>query len=702
MRKRIIILSLAILILLPMASAVHSSLNNHTVTTKTEIIQVEPDTNSVLRLALGYYVDKLNPVSSTTAYDWEIMGWLFDGYTWAHPYDYFNLASDIPWMLAEPPTWVVTYDNSLGYNISYWIFHFKSGIKFFDGVELNASDVKFTYDFIKWMGDAAEAWDFLARIIINATIIDTYTVKVFLNTTGIISARYALGIVFPKHIYEKATTWGGIEGDQDFPNWISVTQTKVKDYRAKSASDPILTGYGPFKLASWSPSDKPCTEASVFILERNGDYFMRAVDEAGNVVWDWHELTPEYVEQYGADALRGPYIKELRYKVIIEAADVVGSLLAGEIDMAADFAFGRYYNELISADFTLAYAPRLGFGHTIINVRNWPLNESAFRRALAYAYDKRAVCQTVWAGWAEPLDVPIPKSMGTWSIEYMTFKPDSHADHNEPKALSELQSIGIYNRDGDKWLEGPDGSEITINIMGTDTTDVRGIVETLAESVEKIGIHVERKYVDFRTLISQATSGQFEIAFFGFGLGRLPTFLEVFASWSYVWAGIVGYHNAEYDHLIEQAFYNESDMDTIRQYVWQAQLILFNELPIIPIYQNIIVGAYKSVKNFGTDGWAGVFEDLVGSPIVNGFTIMKAVKPKSYTIITTEEEVTTTTSVTGPVVVETESVFTTTAVPITVVQVVTQEAAPWLGVGIAINILALVAASLLVMRKPGE
>jgi len=695
MNRKIVILSLAVLLVLPMVSIANGMVHHNNMSTKqqwTTYYIIEPDTESELRLPLGYYADKLNPVSSTTAYDWEILGLLFDGFTTAHPFKYFDIHADMPWMLAEEPEWKVVYDAKLGYNISYWIFKLRDDIYFSDGIQMTADDLIFTYEFVKW---AEPEWAVeLNRMFINASKVDDFTVKVFLNTTGFISARYAMVIVYPKHIYERATTWGGTRGT--FPDW-DVTPTMVKEYRAKSPDDEILTGYGPFKLTHWYPEDKPCTEATIFELERNPHYFMRAVDEAGNVIWDWHELTPEYVDQYGVDALRGPYIKRITYRVIIETADIVGALLAEQIDMAADFAFGRYYNELVGADLTLAYAPRLGFGHTFFNVRNWPLNESAFRRALAYAYDKRAVCQKVWAGWAEPLDVPVPKSMGEWSIEYMTLKPDSYADHNAPKALEELETIGIKDTDGDGWLEGPDGSEITITIEGTDTADVRAIVETLAASVESVGIHVERKYVDFRTLVTHLVYGQFEILFFGYGLGRLPTFLEGFASWS-VLSEFGGWSNPIYDQIIREAFYEESDLDKVKELVWEAQLILFYELPIVPIYQNVIVGAYKSVERFGTDGWAGVFEQLVGAPIVNGYTIMKAVKPKSVT----------TTSSMIPVAPQnitaeyttTETEVSTEVVPTTAVQIVTSEASQWIGIGIAINIIILAVASALVIRRP--
>ncbi len=697
-KKKIGILLLATLALLPLMSAVQAHKPSSGITIKEEATtiveyQIEPDPTVTLHLALGYYADKLNPAASTTAYDLDILLLLFDGYMYPHPFKYFDIFSDMPWMLNGSPEWQVVEDPVYG-NISYWIFKFRNDIYFFDGTPLTAEDVVFTYDFMKWLYPYSEAWYDIGRIIINATAIDQYTVKVYLNTTGYLSARYAFIIIFPKHIYGEATTWDP-DGTGTFPSW-SVTQTQVIEYRAKSPSDPILTGYGPFKLKSWSPSGL-CTEATTFLLERNPDYFMRAVDENDHVVWEWHELTPEYVDQYGADALRGPYVKYIEYKVIIETADIVNALITGEIDMAADFAFGRYYSQLVDAGMAISYAPRLGFGHTFINCRNWPLSESAFRRALAYAYDKRAVCERVWAGWAEPLDVPVPKSMGEWSIEYLTLKPDSYADMNKPKALSELAKLNISDKDNDGWLEDESGQEITITIEGTDTKDVRDIVTTLASSVEEVGIHVNTVFVDFRTLISHLVSGAFDILFFGFGLTRLPYFLEAFASWS-LYSQLAGWSNATYDDIIDQAFYNLSNLDTIREYLWDAQLIFFYELPLIPIYQNVIVGAYRSFKDFGVNGWAGVFESLTGGPVTNGYTIMKCVKPKSISVTTI-----TILPPPPPTPVVTSTVVTmknTTVSNVTTVKkFLPPNAAPWLGFGVAIDLVIILAAYIVSFRK---
>ena len=636
MNRAIIAVALVILFAMPLATSTSATVQNNNIVVTQEGEGITIDTNATLRLALGYYLDILNPVMSGTAYDWDVLGLLFDSLYTPNPVDYFNLSADIPWMVTEFPTFETKFDASLNRTIGIWTIHLRDDIYFFDGVKLTADDLIFTYDLINWMGDMNDPWYDVWLVVINATKIDDYTVKVYVDAQGLIAARYALGvIVFPKHIYEKEETWGVTDEDtfDVFPNW-NVTPDIIASYEAKSPTDPILTGYGPFKLIAWSPADKPVSEATSFLLERNPKYFMRAVDEKGKIIVPWEPISEEHVD------LHGPYIRYIEYKVIIMPEDLKNALLAGDIDMAAELEFGRYVPEFTRAGFTVASSMRLGFGHTFINCRSPEpaigenvslLSLAAFRRALAYAYDKRAVCERVWYGWAEPIDIPVPKAMGRWSIEHpdVALAPGSYADHDREKALAELKKLGIEDYDNDSWLEwnpnDPD-SEITIRIEGTDIPDVREIVGVIAEGVEDVGIHVDQLFVDFHTLLDHLFTGEYQLAFFGFGLGRIPTFLEVFCSWGWgYWLG--GWHNDTYDSLLYQAFYIETDIDKIMELVWEAEIIYWYELPLIPIYQNIIVGAYKKWTPETPEGWLGVWEYHVGAPVVNWYTIMKVVKP---------------------------------------------------------------------------
>ena len=599
-----------------------------------------PEVDSALTLPLKCYVDKLNPVSSSISADLKILDLLFDPLMLPNPFHYSNLSADVPWVLEEEPIFEVVYNETYESNITVCTLKLREGVRFFDSVELTSEDIIFTLDFLCWA--SPESFQEVIRVILDYWSINRYTVKILFNTTGIRPMIFVHALrIYPKHIYEKAEVWGGTEG-MVFPDW-DVERWMVLEHRAMSPDDPVLIGYGPFILTGWEPENVSCNEATVFILKRNPNYFMRAVDGNNRIVWNWHELTEDYIEQYGAEAFRGPYIEELRYKVLVEDDDMYTELFNGGIDMALAEK-PPLCCSLGEAGFKAVYAPSLTIPSLMINVREWPLNESAFRRALSYAIDKRAVCQSIYAGWAEPLDAIVPKSLEDWSLEYITLKPLCFFESNLEKALEELEKLNISDIDSDGWLEKPDGSEISIEIKGLDTPIIRNVVGVVADSIEELGIHVNTVFENLSVVYLCFHESSFELMYQTIRTSLIPVCpLEYFASWG-VLSTMTGWSNDDYDEAIKNTFYREAKWEEIYHSAWQAQIIILEESPIIPICEHALIGVYRPANN-STNGWIGVFEKLPGAPVVNRYTILKATKIRE--IVTPETSTPNTNTTTG-------------------------------------------------------
>ncbi len=590
---------------------------------------IEPDTNATLNLPLYSPPSKLNPVSSNSEIDWEILGLIFPSFTVSNPFDYTNFLSDLPWILSSPPVWTV----DLSENISYWTIQLRDDIYFFDGAHLTSDDVVFTFDLIKWIYPYSDKWKELGEILINATKVDTYTVKIFLNTTSLLRSQKALIIVFPKHIYEVGSVWGG---SGTFPTW-DVAPQQIVNHVAMSPSDPILTGYGPFKLSDWSPNG-PCCNAKEFLFERYSNYFLRAVNDVGEIIWPWHELDEEYIDKYGIDSLRGPYVKYLRYKVVSNNIQVVEYLKSGDIDMASGAFLLEFYDELLSDGFTIGRGHRLYIGQLLINTKDFPLSESPFRRALAYALNKYAISRYIYSGLAEPIDCIIPRSLGMWSVEYMGLAPCTYIESLRDKAIAELMKANLTDSDDDGWVEDPSGSEISLELLIDNEARLRFAAEIIKKNIEDIGIHITLKFLSPKIIVYLLSTGDYEIAYYEQTIERLPYALDEFSSWG-LCSQLARWSNDTYDDLVSKALYKDHDINDIKLDVWGAEIILYEEQPSIPLYQVIKIGAYKSYKRFGTSGWAGVLKDLIDRPVVNIYTIHKCARPKSisttYTTIPT-------------------------------------------------------------------
>ena len=184
--------------------------------------QSDPD-NSVLRLGIPLEPPNLDPTTgAAAAVDDVVYGNIFEGLT------RISESGAVTPALAE--SWDVAADG-----MSY-IFHLRHGVKFHDGTEFDAQDVKFSLE-RAIAPDSSNAQKALLASISRVEVIDQYTVRLQLNkpTTAI---PYVLG-------------WGDM---------VMVAAESVADI----ASQP--TGTGPYKFSDWRRGDS-------ILLTRNPDYW---------------------------------------------------------------------------------------------------------------------------------------------------------------------------------------------------------------------------------------------------------------------------------------------------------------------------------------------------------------------------------------------------------------------------------------------
>lgn len=123
-----------------------------------------------------------------------------------------NLVGD----LAE--SWEISDDKKV------FIFYLKKGVKWHDGVEFTADDVKFTYEFMI-SDDTPTAYDGDFRIVESVEVIDKYTVKV----------------TYKEVLSPALASWG---------IWMMPSHALTgKPSRSPLQRKPI--GTGPYKLESW-------------------------------------------------------------------------------------------------------------------------------------------------------------------------------------------------------------------------------------------------------------------------------------------------------------------------------------------------------------------------------------------------------------------------------------------------------------------
>lgn len=133
------------------------------------------------------------------------------------------------------------------------------------------------------------------------------------------------------------------------------------------------------------------------------------------------------------------------------------------------------------------------------------LRSEAFRQAISAAIDRRAFCDTVFAGMCDPIRGPVTPGSPTW------FMPDLPAADDPGLARVTLAGLGLQDRNRDQMLDDEDGRPVRFTVLvprGTETI-ARGAIY-LRDELKKVGIAVDVIALDPAALRSRWQRGDYE------------------------------------------------------------------------------------------------------------------------------------------------------------------------------------------------
>ncbi len=283
--------------------------------------QIDKDYGDKLIIGVFQKPTIINPILTSGSISAILLGIIFDGLI------KIDENGEIKPDLAE--SWEISEDGL------EWIFHLRKGVKFHDGVEFTAKDVKFTFDkFIKYRERSAYSSSF--KLMDRVTIIDQYAIKIYLLKA---SPSFLSGLnvgIIPKHLLEKENL-----------------ETSKFNY------NPI--GTGSFKLKSLSDKE--------IILEANKQYFKGR-----------------------------PYLDGIIVKIFENQKVAWVKLMSGEVDFIYLLDPRKYdiTKKVSSIKFYTYLHPYYYF--IGLNHENEIFKDKRVRQALNYAVDKEEIINKVLKG----------------------------------------------------------------------------------------------------------------------------------------------------------------------------------------------------------------------------------------------------------------------------------------------------------------
>ncbi len=362
------------------------------------------------------YKDDVATLDPAIGYDWQnwsMIKSLFDG-----------LMDYVPGTTTLRPGLAESYEISPD-GLSY-TFKLRAGVKFHNGREMTAEDVKYSLDRVTNPATQSPGAGFFGSIkgfdammdgsatsLEGVTVVDPLTVRIDLSRPDA-TFLHVMALNFASVVPKEAVDAAG----------------------ADFGKQPV--GTGAFKLAEWTLGQR-------LVFEKNADY--------------WRAGTP-YLDQVVFEVGQEPVVALLR-------------LQNGEVDVPGDGIPPAKFTEVMADPAQAAQVVKGGQLHTgyiTLNVTIPPFDNPAVRKAVNMAVNKDRIVQII-NGRAVPATQPLPPSMPGYTEGFAGYPFDVEA------AKAMLAEAGF-----------PDGFETELFVMNTDPNP--RIAQAIQQDLAAIGVKV--------------------------------------------------------------------------------------------------------------------------------------------------------------------------------------------------------------------
>lgn len=320
----------------------------------------------------------------------------------------------------------------------------------------------------------------------------------------------------------------------------------------------------------------------------------------------------------------GGYLDKIVYHVIESSDQQVLALQNSEIDLIGAQIDPAYIATLEAAEnIAVANRWRNGYGYITINCDKYPYNLTSFRRALAFALDKDAICDDIWNGLATPLDSVVPY-INPFSIEGLLSY--SYNESNVVLGNYILDTAGFEDWDGDGIREAPDGTDFDVIVEVAQSSNVAiDVGSYVASALSSLNIDAASVPTDFYEYLNRLYfHGDYDIVFLGQSFSDFDVDWLAYEYWSEYadenYWNFPNFRNATYDSWRDQLLHGAT-FEEVYEAAIEMQRILVYQSPIIVCYESMLHTAYRTDK---FEGFVNDVSDGIPSYWTNYRTRLKS------------------------------------------------------------------------------
>jgi peptide/nickel transport system substrate-binding protein len=522
-----------------------------------------------------------------------------------------NLAAALPEPLAEEGDfWVVTIP-------------LREDVSWSDGTPFTAEDVAFTANAVIDLGLISGNWVswYDPNYLDYMEAVDTYTVKIFYHTKPGL-ARHEYGTLQAPIL--SSAYWGPIVdaalepvkalGDDPAEDALAAAQAEAHDVLFSHVPDgePLA---GAFLLTKWEQGAflddgaNPNYADKGLVVEQwaNGAYRDSAGFETGAPEGDV-ETTYEF----------GPHFDAVVYSIYGSQDAAYLALQDGEVDFVLNsLGLQKGLADKLAQDpnLTVTENSTNGFRYLSFNTRRAPMNDCAFRQAVAVLIDKEFVTDTILQGVAfSQYAFVAPGNTAWYNANILELGKGLERAQRTELAKAILKQAG-FSWEGDlepTWdaenrqvtqagrLLLPDGTPVPELTMPAPSPGYDPLRSTFAIWIEtwlnEFGIPLKANLAGFNVIVPIIfTEQDFDMYILGWSLDLFPSSLrDFFHTEQAVFDGnnAGGYSNPEFDAAAEALLACES-FETCGEIANELQMILSEELPYVVLFDTPMREAFR-------------------------------------------------------------------------------------------------------------
>jgi peptide/nickel transport system substrate-binding protein len=494
------------------------------------------------------YKDDVSTLDPAIGYDWQ---------NWSMIKSLFDSLMDY-----KPGTTELVPDLAESYEISpdglSYTFVLRQGVKFHNGREMTAKDVKYSLDRVVnpatqspgagFYGavkgfDAASSGE--AKGLEGVEVVDDHTVRIALSRPD------------ATFLHVMALNFSSV-----------VPAEEVEKYGADFGQHPV--GTGAFKLAEWALGQR-------LVFERNPDYYQEGL----------------------------PRLDQITFEVGQEPLVALLRLERGEVDIAGDgIPPAKFLEVMDDPKFKdmIIEGSQLHTGYVTMNVKMPPFDNVKVRQAVNMAINKDRIVRII-NGRAVPANQPLPPLMPGYDKSYQGFPYDPE------KAKALLAEAGLA-----------DGFDTELLVANTDPQP--RIAQAIQQDLAEIGIRAQLKSLAQANVIAAGgAAGQAPMIWSG-GMGWIADFPDpsnfygpilgcggaVPGGWNWSW-----YCNEEIDaRAVKADSMADPSQAEARIEEWKKIFTAIqDEAPWAPVFNE----QRFTIRSERIDGPEGIFVDPVHIPV---------------------------------------------------------------------------------------